>query len=51
MAICRYSKGGVSMQELQEMHLPEYIILRNAITELVRQEIEETEKAADKWKR
>ena len=33
------------------MPLPDYVVLRNAVMELVRQETEEIEKASSKWKR
>ncbi len=47
----RYAKGAIDVDYMRKMPLDEYIILRNAIMELVRLEQQEIEESSKNWKK
>ena len=49
--LSKYTKGGITLNELQAMPLEDYLMLSKAIRELIDLEEQEIEKASKGWKR
>lgn len=47
----RYTKGGITIEQLLAMPFEEYLSLSSSITDLILAEQAEMEKATSKWKK